>query len=129
MKNNPIIIIGAVRSGTKIVRDSICSVEGFETWPCYEINYIWRHGNIQKKTDRIVADDVTTEVKKFIKNQFKKLEKEFGPEFVVEKTCANSLNIPFINEIFPDAKYIFIAREGHDVASSAKQRWTASLEM
>src|SRR5690606_30479253 len=129
MKNNPIIIIGAGRSGTNILRDSICAVKGFETWPCDEINYIWRHGNIQKKNDRFTADDATPEVKKFIQNQFQKLEKEFDAEFVVEKTCANSLKIPFINQIYPEAKYIFIAREGHDVASSAKQRWTAPLEM
>lgn len=129
MKNNPIIIIGAGRSGTNILRDSICTVQGFETWPCDEINYIWRHANITHPTDRFTKEQASSKATNYIKRQFEKFEKASNAEFVVEKTCANSLKIPFINEIFPRAKYIFLIREGKDVASSAKQRWTASLEL
>lgn len=129
MKNPPIIIIGAGRSGTNILRDSICRLEGLKTWPCDEINYIWRHGNITKDTDRFTEKEAQPEVKKFITKEFQKFEKASGAEYVVEKTCANSLKVPFINAIFPGAKYLFLVRDGFDVSSSAKQRWTASLEM
>ena len=129
MKNNPIIIIGAGRSGTNILRDTICSIEGYETWPCDEINYIWRHGNIGNENDRFTENEATPKITNFIIKQFEKFEKDFSAEYVVEKTCANSLKVPFINKIFPQAKYIFIIRDGRDVASSAKQRWTASLEL
>ena len=30
---------------------------------------------------------------------------------IVEKTCANSLRVDFVNEIFPSAKYIYIRRD------------------
>lgn len=129
MKNPPIIIIGAGRSGTNILRDSICSMQGFETWPCDEINYIWRHGNISHDTDRFGIKEATPKVRKYIQEQFQNFEKAADADYVVEKTCANSLKVPFINEIFPDAKYIFLIRDGRDVASSAKQRWTAPLEL
>jgi hypothetical protein len=129
MKNPPIIIIGAGRSGTNILRDCICSVKGFETWPSDEINYIWRHGNNKKPDDSFIEGDSSPKVKKFIKSEFDKFEKSSNAEFVVEKTCANSLKVSFIASIFPNAKYIFLVRDGKDVSTSAKQRWTASLEL
>ena len=129
MKNNPIFIIGAGRSGTNMLRDAICSFEEFDTWPCDEINYIWRHGNIKKENDRFTADQINSSIKKYIQKQFDRIEQKSQVEYVVEKTCANSLKIPFINEIFPQAKYIFIVRDGKDVAASAKKRWKASLEI
>lgn len=129
MKNAPIIIIGAGRSGTNMLRDSICSLPGIETWPCDEINYIWRHGNIKMDTDRFTKEQARPQVKSFIQKQFKKFESQSNADYVVEKTCANSLRVPFIDDIFPKAKYLFIVRNGHDVASSAAKRWKASLEI
>ena len=48
---------------------------------------------------------------------------------MVEKTCANSLRISFVNEVVPEAKYIFIYRDGIDSTGSAKLRWTAELDI
>ena len=48
---------------------------------------------------------------------------------VVEKTCANSLRVPFVDAVVPDAKYIFIYRDGIDATGSAKERWTAELDI
>lgn len=129
MKNPPVFIIGAGRSGTNMLRDAICSLEDFETWPCDEINYIWRHGNLRKKDDRFTADQVNDSIKKYIHRQFDKFEKKAQASYVVEKTCANTLKIPFISDIFPKAKYIFILRDGKDVAASAKKRWKAPLDI
>ncbi|HDQ03259.1 MAG TPA: sulfotransferase [Deltaproteobacteria bacterium] len=129
MHNHPVIIIGAGRSGTNMLRDSLCSIEGFETWPCDEINYIWRHGNVQHPSDRFTEVQARSEVKKFIRRAFEKQEKASTARYVVEKTCANSLKIPFINAVFPEARYIFIVRDGRDAASSAMKRWKASLDI
>jgi hypothetical protein len=129
MQRAPLIIIGAGRSGTNILRDSICSLRGYETWPCDEINYIWRHGNIRKKHDRFTEEDYSPTIAEFIQNEFNKLYQKTNADSVVEKTCANSLRIPFIHKIFPDAKYVFIQRNGYDVAASARKRWTASLDI
>ena len=41
----PVVIIGAARSGTNMLRDVLVKLPGVGTWPCDEINYIWRHGN------------------------------------------------------------------------------------
>lgn len=125
---NPVFIIGAARSGTNILRDSLCKVPQFTTWPCDEINLIFRHGNLNSKTDEFQAFHAGTTIKKFIKNEFELLSKKFPDSTIVEKTCANSLRVPFLLEIFPHAKFIFLIRNGYDVVASAKLRWTSKIE-
>lgn len=125
----PIIVIGAGRSGTNLLRDIICSFEGFGTWPCDEINYIWRHGNRRAPTDELQPADARPEVKRFIKRAFAKQARRQGGGAVVEKTCANSLRVGFVHEIFPDARFVYIVRDGRDVVASAMKRWTAPLDL
>lgn len=126
---SPLIIIGAGRSGTNIVRDTLVHLPGWETWDCDEINLTWRHGNIHHPNDVFGAELARPNVKKFIQGAFKNFEKQSGAEIVVEKTCANSMRVPFIKEIFPQARFLYITRDGRDVALSAAKRWTASVEM
>tara|TARA_B100000212_G_scaffold148262_1_gene111417 strand:+ start:210 stop:1073 length:864 start_codon:yes stop_codon:yes gene_type:complete len=128
MEFNPIIIIGAPRSGTNILRDVISSLPDFTTWPCDEINYIWRHGNAHYSNDELPKENVNPSIKKFIRSKFKALSKKNSASFVVEKTCANSLRIPFVNKVLPEAKYIFIYRNGFDAIPSAMKRWSAKFE-
>jgi hypothetical protein len=126
-KYSKLIIVGAPRSGTNMLRDLLCHFEGVGTWPCDEINYIWRHGNLTAKTDEFSSAQATPAIKKYIRNKFDKLARKNSFDFVVEKTCANSLRVSFVEEIFPDAKYIFIVRDGVDVSGSANLRWKANL--
>ncbi len=125
----PIIIIGAPRSGTNMLRDVLCKIEGFETWPCDEINYIWRHGNIRYPSDAFPSDLATPSIRKFVRNEFKKIAQKGIATHIVEKTCANSLRVGFIEKILPEAKYIFIVRNGIDVVASAVKRWQATLDI
>lgn len=124
----PLIIIGAPRSGTNMLRDVLCKLPGFETWPCDEINYIWRHGNVKYPSDAIPSELATPAVVSYIRDQFDDFRKGKEINFLVEKTCANSLRIPFVDAVVPEAKYIYIVRNGIDVVSSARKRWTADLD-
>jgi len=123
------VIIGAPRSGTNMLRDMLVKLDGVETWPCDEINYIWRHGNISYPSDQFSVLQATLKVKKYLNNEFEKFKKTSGADVVIEKTCASSLRVDFINEVFPDAKFIYIERNPFDVIGSAKLRWTAELEI
>lgn len=125
----PIVIIGAPRSGTNMLRDVLCSIDGVGTWPCDEINYIWRHGNISESSDEFAADMATPPVIKYIRKQVDSFANSDNLGFVVEKTCANSLRVNFVNQVLPDAHYIFIVRNGLDVIASANLRWTAKLDI
>jgi hypothetical protein len=125
----PVIIIGAPRSGTNMLRDILCQFEKVATWPCDEINYIWRHGNLTYPSDELPYTLATSAVKKYIRKQFDWVAEKYEASIVVEKTCANSLRVPFVNEVIPEAKYIYIVRDGIDVTGSAKLRWTAKLNI
>lgn len=122
-----IIIIGAPRSGTNMLRDLLCNIDGVGTWPCDEINYIWKHGNIGSLTDELSPVMATTSVIKYIRNQFNKFAHKEKLGFVVEKTCANSLRVDFVHKVFPEAKFIFIVRDGIDAVGSSSFRLTENL--
>lgn len=125
----PVIIIGAGRSGTNLLRDILTKLPHVATWPCDEINYIWRHGNLTYPTDELKPTAARPAVKQFIQSKFQQIAKAYGAQYVVEKTCANSLRVGFVNEIIPNAKYIFIVRDGRDVVASALKRWQAPLDL
>jgi hypothetical protein len=124
-----VIIIGAPRSGTNMLRDILTSFPDVCTWPCDEINYIWRYGNRDARSDELVVDMLNPKIKKYILDKFEYIRKKSNCSVVVEKTCANSLRVPFVHAILPDAKYIFITRDGIDAAGSAKERWYAKLDL
>lgn len=126
---DPLIIIGAGRSGTNALRDALCSLDDFHTWPCDEINYIWRHRNRTHPTDQFTARHATPEVTAFVRKAFQKQARRHPSAVLVEKTCANSLRVDFVNKIFPNAWFVHLIRDGRDVAASAKDRWTAPLDI
>ena len=126
---NPVIIIGAPRSGTNMLRDVLTSFDGVSTWPCDEINYIWRHGNVRYPSDEIPAERAIPAVKNYIQQRFSDIRKRYSADVVIEKTCANSLRVPFVDAVVPEAKYVFIYRDGIDATGSAKLRWTAKLDI
>lgn len=127
---NPIFILGAGRSGTNVLRDVMTNLPGFATWPCDEIQPIWRHGNINWPNDELTITHARPAVKTFIQKQFHKQWRRLGkPTYLVEKTCANTLRVPFVDAIFPNAKYIQILRHGADVVKSAEKRWAGELEV
>ena len=125
----PVIIIGAPRSGTNMLRDVLTHFDDIVTWPCDEINYIWRHGNMSYPSDEIPRELAKPKTKHYIKQSFEKISAQYDSKLVVEKTCANSLRIPFVDAVLPEAKYIFIYRDGIDATGSAKERWTARLDI
>ena len=124
----PIVIIGAPRSGTNMLRDLLTAFPGFGTWPCDEINPIWRHGNTGHPSDQLDAAQATPDAVGFIRDRFDALARRGGLDVVVEKTCANSLRVPFVAKALPDARYVFIVRDGYDAAASAQKRWHAKAE-
>jgi hypothetical protein len=124
-----VIIIGAPRSGTNILRDVLTTMPAMATWPCDEINLMWRHGNASYPNDEFPAELATAPVQRYMRRHFETLSRRRATEIIVEKTCANSLRVDFVERIFPEATYLFIARDGIDAIASAMRRWTAPFEL
>jgi len=126
---SPIIIVAAPRSGTNMLRNMLCMHPALVTWPCDEINPIWRYENSSYPTDELTPEHATTNVARYIQKKFASLSSSHAGRMVVEKTCANSLRVPFVDRVLPNAKYIFMIRDGRDAAASAMQRWTGSTTL
>lgn len=112
-----------------MLRDMLIELQGVATWPCDEINYIWRHGNVRYPSDEFTPEMATPSIAGYIQRQFNKFATLSSADVVVEKTCANSLRVGFVDQVVPDAKYIFIVRDGLDAVGSALERWQASLDI
>ena len=125
----PVLVVGAGRSGTNLLRDVVCRFPGYATWPCDEINYIWRHGNRAAPTDELTADDARPEVIRYIRRAFERQRRRANGDTVVEKTCATTLRVAFAHRVVPEARFVVIVRDGRDVTASAMRRWTAGLDI
>jgi hypothetical protein len=116
LSESPIFIIGSYRSGTSFLAYALSQHQDI----CYvgEPMHIWNWGNKNIKDDRLSASDVTDRIEKNIKGQFKKILDKSSGSRLLEKTPTNCLRIPFINKIYPHAKFIFLVRDGRAVIGS-----------
>ena len=122
----PVIIIAAARSGTKMLREVLAQSAMFVEFP-YDMNYIWLYGNYGKKHDELSKSDLSAEISDFVKKRFQQLLKKSSAVRVLEKSVPNSLRVKFVREIFPEAQFIHLYRNGFDVTISAMQCWDSSL--
>lgn len=117
----PVIIIGAARSGTKILRDVLAEATGTACVP-YDIGFVWRYGN-EHRTDDVLEDStVTPRIMRFIRGYVD----GYAPHrnaAVLEKTVGNTLRVPFVHAVMPDATFVHLIRNGVDVTESARRQW------
>lgn len=118
----PVILIGAARSGTKILRDLLAASSGVRAVP-YDINYVWRYG--AQGDDMLDPDGLTRRRIRFIRQTIPRLAGARPGDVVVEKTVSNTLRVPFVDRVFPTARYVHLIRDGRDVAESAMRQWQA----
>ena len=122
--NNIIIILGAARSGTKLLRDAIAQSRRVDAVP-YDINYVWKVGNEGYPNDALPRHLANLEdalrIRKFV-YRFKRRRENL----IVEKTVSNTLRVEFVAAIFPGARFIHLIRDGLDVVESAMHSWQSS---
>lgn len=124
---SPVIIVGAARSGTKMLRDLLARhpvLFGID----YELERVWCQGNMNKILRPMPEAWLTPEIQKRIIRYFNKLSKKKGGR-ILEKNTAHSLRMDFVRKVFPHAPIIHIFRNGLDASLSAFKRWQSPLDL
>lgn len=125
-----VFLIGAARSGTKFLRDTIAVSQDVAAVP-YDINYVWRHGNEGCPHDEITPEDINEKTAQHIRRTVERLAlkgRDDAPRIILEKTVSNTLRMETVRRIFPEAEFIVLERNGLDVVESSYRQWTAPPE-
>ncbi|MBT8144665.1 MAG: sulfotransferase [Gammaproteobacteria bacterium] len=110
-RDNPVLIIGAGRSGTNLLAQALaqdplfCNVD--------ENRYVWNYGQRSLKYDVRTASEAHGQTANYIRNYFHSVARR-EQSVVVDKTPSNVFRVPFVHALFPQAKVIHIIRDGRD---------------
>ena len=116
-----VFIIGSPRSGTTILGEILDKHEKISQW--YEPYFVWDHHFRNRSHDERTAEEATPKICNQIYTDFLKYKQKTGSRIIVDKSPRNSLKIPFIRQIFPQARYIHILRDGRDATLSIHKEW------
>lgn len=122
MSYKPLILIGAARSGTKLLRDLVALHPNVDSVP-YDVPYIWTKHNERIGHDQLAPEYATPKVREYIRAALGRFHRD--GEYLIEKTVGNTLRIPFVQAVFPDAKLLVLRRHGVDVVESVWRQWQA----
>jgi LPS sulfotransferase NodH len=123
-RNDPLdvaFIIGSPRSGTTILENILNSHPEIEEW--YEPYYIWEKYFHPQESDIWQDEFLNEKVKRAIQKEFSIFIKKSKKRIVLDKSPGHSFNIRIIHNIFPEAKWIHILRDGRDVTLSIMKEW------
>jgi Sulfotransferase family len=120
----PIFIIGAPRSGTSLLYSILRASSELANWPG-EAHEVWEadyHPAMRGwESNELRAQDLTAPAAARIRRRF--FLAVGGKRRLLDKTPRNSLRVPFVHELFPDASYVFLKRDGRDNVNSLINAW------
>ena len=123
--DRPLIVIGAGRSGTTLVRRALIQhkeVTSFE----FEMNALWKYGNEHVNHDMLnVNEHYSRKVSDYIQKAFIAQSSKSQKLRVLDKTVANVMRPAYIQKVLPCAKVLHVIRDGRSVSASAIARWSA----
>ena len=122
-----VFIIGSPRSGTTLLGDLLDLHPQIGRW--YEPYFVLEHHFQEMSHDGRTIEDATDEVKSYIFHEFEAYRRKRNCQFVVDKTPRNCFRILFLRQIFPDAKFIHLIRDGRDTTLSIHKEWRKREEI
>jgi hypothetical protein len=120
-RNKTVFIVGSPRSGTTILGEILDNHPDISQW--YEPYFIWDKYFRSAVNDERNEEDAIPKVCRQIHGDFLNFRRKKKSPVIVDKSPRNSLKIPFIKKIFPDAYFAHILRDGRDVTLSIHKEW------
>ncbi len=120
---DPIFLVGCSRSGTTVTYETLVASGAFLNFG-YEIPQFWNslYGPLNNgwESEAAGAEQARPEHRKAALRYF---YQHLGAGMVLDKTCINTLRIPYLYKLFPKARFVFIHRDGRDNISSMMDGW------
>jgi hypothetical protein len=131
----PVFIVAAPRSGSTLLFETLATHQSMATlggeahWLVEGLPEL-RPGSIATDSNRLTAAALTTAIAGQIRSAIlERLQDGAGQPAgerdlrFLEKTPKNALRIPFIRQLFPDARFIFLWRDPRENISSIIEAW------
>ena len=115
----PVFLVGTHRSGTTWTGRLLSQSEEFAYW--VEPRQVWSYGNYRKPDDLLTAADASNKIKNHIRQRFEQYAARHNKLRFCEKTPSNCLRLPFMYEVFPEARFILVVRDGRAVFRSTQE--------
>jgi hypothetical protein len=121
----PILVLGCPRSGTSALQELLAASpelgsihnEGHILWDAYH------HPKDRGwDSDALGREDVSDRERAYI---HRAVSMFVTPRRFMDKTAENVLRVPYLQELFPDATFVFIRRRGADTVNSLMEAWKA----
>lgn len=132
LRDRVIVVLGAPRSGTTWLHrlisahPMVAGTETGETWLFPDIAPIWADAVRQRAGDA----DVLAGMRQFCDSLLLTMRDRVAPEatHVCEKTPTTVWQLPMLAQLYPDASYVHVVRDGRDAAASLALAWTGGAE-
>ncbi|MBS0555636.1 MAG: sulfotransferase [Proteobacteria bacterium] len=120
---DPVFVIGCSRSGTTVTFETIAASGHFLHFD-YELPQFWNSligplNNGWQSEAATEADARSAHRDRALAYFYARL----GAGPVLDKTCINTLRVGYLHKLFPQAKFVFIQRDGRDNISSMIDGW------
>lgn len=123
--DRPVLIVACPRSGTSVLFSLLQRHEALRSLAS-EGHVIWnRHQHPRAKgwsSDRATEQDMRPGEEAFVHHAVQQVT---GGRRFLDKTPKNVLRIPYLLQLFPDAFFVFLKRDGRATVSSLIEGWSA----
>jgi len=113
-------VVGCARSGTSIFGEAIAAHPSAAY--LFELSAMWNEVVEEGDDHRLDATDATDEIAtcvyEALASAAKEIDERGAATVVVEKNPKHVLRLPFLDALFPWAKFVHIIRDGRDVTAS-----------
>lgn len=121
--DRPILITGSPRAGKTLVSEILRPAEEFLYVD--EPLMIWNYGQGARPDDRRTAADATPAVRDWIRHECEQLLAQSGKERYMDVLSYHALRVPFVREVMPEAKIVFVVRDAEEAIPEMLFGWTA----
>ena len=133
--DRPVFIVSSPRSGSTLLFETLAQAKGVytigrESHALIEDMVALNPGLLGFESNRLTASAATPAVTEELRRRtWAELRDRYGaaptgaPSRVLEKTPKNALRVPFLAEVFPQARFVYLYRDPRQTLSSMIEAW------